>query len=227
MRSQRKDSGEATGFHNNSGKRTCGSNDKQLEHSSFQDHENYDQIHCRKKPFIPKSRAKDYSESRKEHRPANYDGGVDHEDGKADFRLSGSLASESNMRNGVALIYTEPPESRKPGRKWRLYTFKNEKIIEEPLHLEQSCYIFGREHRVADMLINHPSCSKQHAALQFRNTSKYGIEKIRPYLIDLGSTNGTFLNGEKLESERYYELLENDVVKFGNSSREFVLLRER
>jgi hypothetical protein len=26
--------------------------------------------------------------------------------------------------------------------------------------------------------------------------------------MDLGSTNGTFLNGERLESERYYELLE-------------------
>lgn len=26
--------------------------------------------------------------------------------------------------------------------------------------------------------------------------------------MDLGSTNGTFLNGERLEPERYYELLE-------------------
>lgn len=35
---------------------------------------------------------------------------------------------------------------------------------------------------------------------------------------------GTFLNGEKVESSRFYELLEKDVIKFGYSSREYVLL---
>ena len=35
---------------------------------------------------------------------------------------------------------------------------------------------------------------------------------------------GTFLNGEKIETSRYYELLEKDVIKFAFSSREYVLL---
>lgn len=48
----------------------------------------------------------------------------------------------------------------------------------------------------------------------------------RPYLIDLGSTNGTFLNGEEISSKRYYELLHKDVLKFGSSSREYVLLNQ-
>lgn len=35
---------------------------------------------------------------------------------------------------------------------------------------------------------------------------------------------GTYLNGERIEATRFYELLEKDVIKFGYSSREYVLL---
>ena len=39
----------------------------------------------------------------------------------------------------------------------------------EPLYIHrQSCYLFGRERRVADVPTDHPSCSKQHAVLQYR-----------------------------------------------------------
>ncbi len=56
--------------------------------------------------------------------------------------------------------------------------------------------------------------------------------------MDLKSTNGTILNGVKIEDSRYYELKEKDIffgahelmtadiLKFGFSTREYVLLRE-
>lgn len=50
---------------------------------------------------------------------------------------------------------------------------------------------------------------------------------IVPYLMDLESANGTQLNGEKIESLRFFELMEQDVIKFGLSSREYVLLHEQ
>lgn len=44
--------------------------------------------------------------------------------------------------------------------------------------------------------------------------------------MDLGSTNGTTLNGTRIDAMRYVELLERDVLKFGNSSRDFIFLHE-
>uniref|UniRef100_A0A7N0TFI2 FHA domain-containing protein n=1 Tax=Kalanchoe fedtschenkoi TaxID=63787 RepID=A0A7N0TFI2_KALFE len=96
--------------------------------------------------------------------------------------------------------------------------------VKEPLYIHrQSCYLFGRERRVADIPTDHPSCSKQHAVIQYRQIEQEQpdgmLKKVtRPYLMDLGSTNGTFINDNRLEPQRYYELIEQDTIKFGNSS---------
>ncbi|KAL3682965.1 hypothetical protein R1sor_000987 [Riccia sorocarpa] len=151
---------------------------------------------------------------------------------KPSFDYSGKLAAETNKVRGVTLLFTEPPEARKPTTRWRLYVFKDGEPLNDPLYIHrQTCYLFGRERRVADIPTDHPSCSKQHAVIQYRLTEKEEADgmtsnKVRPYLMDLGSTNGTFLNGERLEPQRYYEMFEKDTVKFGNSSREYVLLHE-
>ena len=42
----------------------------------------------------------------------------------------------------------------------------------------------------------------------------------------MGSTNGTFVNNKQVEAQRYFELREKDLIKFGFSSREYVLLHE-
>ncbi|KAK9823054.1 hypothetical protein WJX81_004560 [Elliptochloris bilobata] len=145
------------------------------------------------------------------------------------FGLSGKLAEETNTVRGVVLLHTEPPEARKPTLKWRLYIFKAGTLFGDPLYIHrQSSYLFGREHRVVDVPTDHPSCSKQHAVLQYRLIEKEDTgTAVRPYMMDLGSTNGTFLNDERLDPQRYYELLEKDMIKFGNSSREYVLIHEK
>ncbi|PWA85163.1 smad nuclear-interacting protein 1 [Artemisia annua] len=151
---------------------------------------------------------------------------------KPSFELSGKLAAETNRVKGVTLLFTEPPDARKPDIRWRFYVFKGGESLNEPLYVHrQTCYLFGRERRVADIPTDHPSCSKQHAVLQYRQVDKEQpdgmiAKEIKPYIMDLGSTNGTFINGNRIEAERYYELMEQDTVKFGNSSREYVLLHE-
>ncbi|KAJ2908025.1 hypothetical protein GGI21_003298, partial [Coemansia aciculifera] len=116
-----------------------------------------------------------------------------------DFGLSGKLAAETNTVNGVVLKYAEPPEARKPKDRWRLYVFKDGKDIDMHHVDKASGYLFGRD--------------RKHAVLQ-------------PYLIDLSSTNGTFLNGDAIPTQRFVELRSEDVIKFGFSTREYVLLSE-
>ncbi|KAJ2851537.1 hypothetical protein IWW36_001021 [Coemansia brasiliensis] len=140
-----------------------------------------------------------------------------------DFRLSGKLAAETNTVNGVELKYTEPAEARRPaGVHWRIYVFKDGKDIDMHHVDATSAYLFGRDRKVADIPTDHPSCSSQHAVLQYRQAS----DAVKPYLIDLASTNGTFLNGQRIPTQRFVELRSEDVVKFGFSTREYVLLRE-
>lgn len=150
---------------------------------------------------------------------------------KPNFGLSGKLTEDTNKVNGVVIKYAEPPEARKPKRRWRLYPFKGDKSL-QTLHIHrQSCYLIGRDKKVCDLPVDHPSCSKQHAALQYRLVSQKKddgtvTKRVRPYVIDLESANGTFLNNKKIDPKKYFELFEKDVLKFGYSSREYVLLHE-
>jgi len=165
----------------------------------------------------------------------NHTSGVLNEEVKKEgpnLALSGKLMEDTNVFNGVTVKYSEPPEAKKPKRRWRFYVFKGEETM-PVLHLHrQSAYLLGKDRKVADIPIDHPSCSRQHAVLQYRcipGSSADGqkITRVLPYIIDLESSNGTFLNNKKIESKRYMELREKDVLKFGFSSREYVLLHDQ
>ncbi|WFD32721.1 hypothetical protein MSPP1_003771 [Malassezia sp. CBS 17886] len=144
---------------------------------------------------------------------------------------SGLLAKESNSVNGVALKYHEPPEAKRPRSSWRMFVFKDGKELDMLVLGRQSCYLLGRDRGVADIPIEHPSCSKQHAVIQFRQvTNKNEFGDVRhctlPFLIDLDSANGCTVNGADVPASRYYELRSGDTCQFGASSREYVLLDE-
>jgi len=159
----------------------------------------------------------------------------------AEFGLSGALARDEKtgkVFNGVLLKFSEPAEARTPKLRWRLYVFRKsgendespkDNLI-EVLHIsKQSAYLFGRERKVADIPVDHPSLSRQHCVLQYRAVpDKNNAQLLRctPYLIDLGTANGTFINGIKLDEARYYELKKKDVITLGSSTREYVILTE-
>ena len=84
------------------------------------------------------------------------------------MQTSGKLLEDTNVINGVTVKYAEPPESRKPRIKWRLYVFKGDEELPILYIHRQSAYLLGRDRKVADIPLDHPSCSKQHAVLQYR-----------------------------------------------------------
>jgi len=139
---------------------------------------------------------------------------------------------------GVALKFHEPPEARVPVDRWRIYPFKNGEplgtrtIYSAPILLaNQSCFLLGKDERVCDILLENPSISRQHCVIQFRQINKLTdegqySETIKPYLLDLDSSNGSYLNGERVPASRYVELLHEDRLRFGSSQREYVILLE-
>ena len=154
---------------------------------------------------------------------------------KPNFGVSGALAKDAdgggNVYKGVVLKFREPPEARAPNTQWRFYVFKkgNDAVL-ELLHIsKQSAYLMGRNADICDIPMLHPSLSSQHAVLQYRalpSQKTQGGLQCHPYIMDLESTNGTFLNGVKIDPARYYQLKKGDVLTFGASTREHVLMTE-
>ncbi|KAL8751619.1 MAG: hypothetical protein Q9199_006295, partial [Rusavskia elegans] len=152
---------------------------------------------------------------------------------KPNYAPSGLLAAETNTvaNTSIVLKYHEPPESRLPpsSQPYLLYIFKSSDLLSKLTLNERSCWLFGREKMVADVPVEHPSASKQHAVLQFRHVVKkdeFGEKRggVGLYLLDLDSANGSFLNGERVEGRRYVEVIHADVLRWGESSREYVVL---
>eukprot|EP00485_Elphidium_margaritaceum_P004148 CAMPEP_0202690790 /NCGR_PEP_ID=MMETSP1385-20130828/5679_1 /ASSEMBLY_ACC=CAM_ASM_000861 /TAXON_ID=933848 /ORGANISM="Elphidium margaritaceum" /LENGTH=210 /DNA_ID=CAMNT_0049346091 /DNA_START=201 /DNA_END=833 /DNA_ORIENTATION=+ len=147
---------------------------------------------------------------------------------KEDFNVSGALKRDlQTSKHGVALKYNEPVEGTVCTRKkWRIYEYKGDEHIDTYHIHRQSFYLFGRDQRIAHKVCLHPSISSQHAIIQYRRVPSKNSKKMRvePYIMDLKSRHGTFLNGDRIESQRYYQLLPKDVIKFGVSTREYIVL---
>jgi len=156
---------------------------------------------------------------------------------KASFGLSGALAKDEvtgKVVNGVTLKYNPPADRILPSVKWRFFVFKGDEVLDTLFVHRKDNFLFGGNDKVADVVMEHGSISGQHAVLQYRlvpytgNKEKFqGMKVCKPYLMDLDSTNGTTLNGDKIDGRRYYELRNKDVLVFGESSREYVFMVDK
>jgi DNA-binding winged helix-turn-helix (wHTH) protein len=85
---------------------------------------------------------------------------------------------------------------------WRTQTFA----------LEEGDSIIGRDPR-SQVWLDHSGVSRRHAQIHI------GAGAERPILTDLGSTNGTFVHGERVDGPR--PLADGDVIKVGSVSVKF------
>ena len=77
--------------------------------------------------------------------------------------------------------------------------------------------VIGRD-GVADIVLDDPGISRQHAEVRITNDGPHLVGSIR----DLGSTNGTFVEGHRITSQR---LADGDRVTVGRTSFTFRLGR--
>lgn len=80
----------------------------------------------------------------------------------------------------------------------------------------QKWTVFGRSKESCDVQLLHGSVSRHHAALGHGESGNI-------YLVDLGSTHGTFLNGQRIEPNRRMVLADGDQLRFGESTRNYVV----
>lgn len=120
----------------------------------------------------------------------------------------------------MANHYEVPSWAGKPPVGLHLDVLKGEKLIQKLMIDEKRCYLFGRNSQMNDFCIDHASCSRVHSALVYHKHLN------RAFLVDLGSTHGTYIGNMRLESNKPTQLPIDSTFHFGASTRNYII-RER
>ncbi|CAD7012177.1 nuclear inhibitor of protein phosphatase 1 [Ceratitis capitata] len=120
----------------------------------------------------------------------------------------------------MANSYDIPSWAGKPPTGLHLDVLKEDKLVQKLMVDEKRCYLFGRNSQMNDFCIDHASCSRVHSAFVYHKHLNIA------YLVDLGSTHGTFIGTLRLEPHKPTQLQINSTFHFGASTRRYIL-RER
>lgn len=112
----------------------------------------------------------------------------------------------------------------------------------QTIRLDQlTYYLIGSDSRICHILLStdaqnqrkssRPVADQQHAVIQYRvknSRDKYGEtqSKTIPYLIDLESSRGTYLNGDKIPPASYVELRNKDIIEFGRVPDQYIFMKD-
>jgi len=136
---------------------------------------------------------------------------------------SKSFSPAEQLKDSEAVIpYKEPPWGGITDKSYYFEVIKNGAVAERVELTSKSYYVFGRLPS-CDHSMDHPSLSRYHAIIQ--NCAKTNSEghDLGWYLYDLDSTHGTWINKSKVTPRVYHRLRVGYVVKFGGSTRLYIL----
>ncbi len=117
------------------------------------------------------------------------------------------------------LEYTPPANGGTLSASHKLFL----EVIRQGALLERNALPIKRDHLLigrlpsCHVLLEHPSVSRKHAILQFSPPNSV-------YVYDLGSAHGTRVNKDLLPKREHVLLHSGDQIRFGESSRVFVLV---
>lgn len=147
------------------------------------------------------------------------------------YELSGLLEIEAKKRRlERGFVYAPPADGVAPSPEvsasYHLVEMKGDESLEvfhlSELFADSSFVLVGRDPKKCRVRAKHASVSLVHAVLQFRRTPK-GVSL---FLMDLESESGTKLCGEPVKHAVYVQLVDKDVLSFGASSREYVVMKK-
>lgn len=143
-----------------------------------------------------------------ERRPADSDPHSDSRDELHDDRHAGHAEQHTDMtvRRGDAATQVHPsapPQADPAHRPWV-------ELDGDTYPLLSAITVLGRD-SIADITLDDPGVSRRHAEIRVTHDGPHLVVGLR----DLGSTNGTFVNGERIGSQR---LTDGDRVTIGRVS---------
>lgn len=145
---------------------------------------------------------------------------VEEDNEKVTNKFDNLSPAEKLKESQTPIPYKEPSWGGLSKDKFSFEVLKNGVII-DTIDLTKSFYLIGRLPS-CDITLEHPSLSRHHAVIQYC-TTKTEKHNIGWYLYDLDSTHGTWINKNKVYAKKYYGIHVGHVLKFGGSTRLFIL----
>lgn len=130
------------------------------------------------------------------------------------------------IRNKKLTKYFIPFDSSDPDGSWTIFVF-GQNNSEKSIELTSPTTLIGRE-SFCDVILNDLSVSRQHCVIQFRkvlsNDENNPETLIKPYIFDISSKGGTFINKKRIPASCFIELKHKDILSFAHSEESIVLM---